>query len=282
MVWGEWWGDVLAQYFRTVEIFGDYVHNVDMTTHRPGAQVLHRAASVLRAISAHQDEGVATGTLAEAIGLSRSTVHRIVAALEEEGLVDYDSTTGRWFLGAELYVFGELARSRFELTNHAGRILEKLARDTGESAFLSVRRGFETVCLLQEQGSFPLRSFVLYEGIRFPLGVASAGLVLLAFMPDAQIRHYLTDARLDDNYGPAYTPEALWERIRDTRRRGYSINPGLIVEGSWGLGAAVASDASEPQWALSVTGVHSRFSPARIPELGKELMDAAHLLARTR
>ena len=52
---------------------------------------------------------------------------------------------------------------------------------TGESAFYSARRGNETVCLLREDGSFPIRSHVLHEGIRFPLGVASAGQVILAF-----------------------------------------------------------------------------------------------------
>ena len=56
----------------------------------------------------------------------------------------------------------------------------RLAVRTEESAFLSVRRGDETVCLIREDGAFPIRSFVLSEGVRFPLGVASAGLAILA------------------------------------------------------------------------------------------------------
>ena len=265
-----------------MEFCGEYVHNVDMTQHRPGAQALHRAASVIRVISAHSGDGLGIGAISEKTGLSRSTAHRLVSALEEEGFVEFDGRSGRWFLGVELFVFGELARNRFELANHAGRVLEKLSRNTGESAFLSVRRGMETVCLLQEQGSFPLRSMVLYEGIRLPLGVASAGLVLLAFMPDHDIQRYLDEVKLEDTFGASHRNTSVWERVRETRQRGYSVNPGLLVEGSWGLGAAVSSESRIPEWALSLTGVQSRFSPERISELGRELLDAAHLLAKAR
>ena len=68
--------------------------------------------------------------------------------------------------------------------------MRSLAVRTEESAFLSVRRGDETVCLLREEGSFPIRSFVLSEGVRFPLGVASAGLAILAFLPPHDVDAY--------------------------------------------------------------------------------------------
>ena len=39
------------------------------------------------------------------------------------------------------------------------------------------------MCVLREEGCFPVRSFVLHEGVRFPLGVASAGTAIMAFLP---------------------------------------------------------------------------------------------------
>nr|WP_286166859.1 hypothetical protein [Arthrobacter sp. AQ5-05] len=44
------------------------------------------------------------------------------------------------------------------------------------------------------------------------------------------------------------------------------MNPGLIVEGSWGMGTAVFDAADQPAWALSLTGIESRFSAGRQPE----------------
>lgn len=250
-----------------------------MSSARPGAQLLHRAAHILRTVSAVGQSGLSTADIAQGTGLSRSTAHRILQALEEEGFIDRDATRGLWFLGPEIYVLGGVAGHRFDVTAAAGEILRTLARETGESAFLSVRRGDETVCLLREEGSFPLRSFVLYEGVRFPLGVASAGLVLLSFHSDDEISGYLKRAGLRGQYGNAYSKDALWQRIHQTRKRGYSVNPGLIVEGSWGMGAAVFSRGGEPTFALSLTGVESRFVPSRQPVLGRILLESAHQLS---
>jgi len=250
-----------------------------MENPRPGVQVLHRASHILRALSAQGNQGVTTTEVSLRTHLARSTAHRLLSALHEEGLVDHDHHTGLWYLGPEMYVLGEVARSRFDITNLAKRTLKHLARETGESAFLSARRGDETVCLLREEGSFPLRSFVLHEGVRFPLGVASAGIALLAFESDDFIERYLARSSLEQAFGPSHAAPEVWQRVRETRTRGYSANPGLIVEGSWGMAAAVFSSSSEPSWALSLTGVESRFSATRLPSLGKLLMDAAHELS---
>ncbi|MBB4751002.1 hypothetical protein [Actinoplanes lobatus] len=77
------------------------------------------------------------------------------------------------------------------MTSTAREVLRSLAERTGESAFFSARRGGETVCLAEVEGSFPLRSHVLYEGLRLPLGVASAGLAILAYLP-LEAAHALT------------------------------------------------------------------------------------------
>ena len=158
--------------------------------------------------------------------------------------------------------------------------LSRLAEETGESAFFSIRRGAETVCLLREEGSFPVRSHVLHEGIRFPLGVASAGLAILSFLPERERHAYLEAADLADGYGDAHATGALRDRVRATRTRGYSVNPGLIVAGSWGLGAAVFDVREEPRWALSITGIETRLAPPRQRDLGELLLREAHDLSR--
>jgi DNA-binding IclR family transcriptional regulator len=155
----------------------------------------------------------------------------------------------------------------------------RLARETGESAFFSARRGDETVCVLAEEGSFPLRSHVLHVGIRFPLGVASAGLAILAHLPDADVDGYFARVRPEEGWGPAHAEPQIRARIAATRETGYAINPGLIVEGSWGMAAAVFDGNGAPAWALSLTGVETRFKPERRRELGDLLLHQAHLLS---
>jgi DNA-binding IclR family transcriptional regulator len=244
-----------------------------------GKQVLTRAAALLRAIAGGPSSGSSTTEAAKAAGLPRPTAHRLLTALDEEGMVDRNRQTGRWSLGPELYLLGASASSRYDITSQARGVIDLLALQTGESVFLSARRGDETVCVSSREGSFPLRSHVLYEGKRFPLGVASAGLAILTHLPSRDIDDYFARNDLQPQYGAAHSEEMVRERLARTRVTGYSVNPGLIVEGSWGIGAAVFDRQSRPAWALSVTGVETRFRARRIAEMGTLLLEQAHELS---
>jgi len=243
-----------------------------------GAQLVSKIGRILQAVAQHPD-GISAAAAAHATGLTRPTTHRLLTSLAAEGFVDHDASRGRWFLGPELYLLGSLASARYDIPDVARESVRLLARETGESAFFSARRGTETVCLLREEGSFPIRSFVLYEGVRFPLGVASAGLAILSYLPDEEIDSYLASADLESRWGAQHSAPAVRERIAATRETGYAVNPALILEGSWGMGAAVFDAAGRPAWALSLTGVESRFRPERQQELGALLLERAHVIS---
>jgi DNA-binding IclR family transcriptional regulator len=243
-----------------------------------GAQVVARVSAVLRALASVAPRGATTSEVATLAGLTRPTAHRLLSSLLAEGHADRDNRTAQWFLGPEIYVMGMLAAARFDVSDHALDSVRALAAATGESAFFSVRRQHETVCLLRSDGSFPIRSFVLREGTRFPLGVASAGLAILSYLTDEEIKRYLREFPPERQHGQAHSGEAILSRVRQTRERGYALNPGLIVEGDWGMAAAVFDSTGKPHWALSLTGVESRFRPARQQELGETLLAAAHEL----
>lgn len=236
--------------------------------------VLGRAASLLRTVSAQEPAGTTTADIARASGIARPTTHRLLSALAAEGLLDRDPD-GRWHLGPETYLLGTVAAPRYDATDQARPALRRLAAETGESAFFSVRRGNETVCLAREEGSFPIRSHVLHEGLRLPLGVASAGLAILAHADPAEVDKYLSSTELSVVYGAPHSEKAVRERVAATRHMGYAVNPGLLVEGSWGMAAAVFDRQSRPIAALSLTGVEHRFSPDRRPELGRLLLNEA-------
>lgn len=245
-----------------------------------GAQVVGRVAEVLRFVSQSMPEGCSTSQVAKRTDIARTTVHRLLTSLTHEGFIDRDQQTGRWFLGPEIYLMGNVAAERYDVSDIARHHLTALSEATGESAFLSMRRGNETVCMLRSDGSFPIRSFVLFEGKRFPLGVASAGLAILSFMPEETVDRYLATTDLAGQYGPEHSQAAIRERIAETRLNGYAVNPALIVEGSWGMGAAVFGPSGQPSWALSLTGIESRFSQERRPELGNLLLEHAHRLSQ--
>lgn len=241
--------------------------------------VVARVAALLGAVSAAEPAGASTTELGKSAQLARPTAHRLLSSLAEVGLIDRDAKTGRWLLGPEMYLLGAVAAHRYDVTDQARDVVHRLAAETGESAFLSARRGDETVCLLSVEGSFPLRSHVLREGIRFPLGVASAGLAILSHLPADEVDGYFSRARPAVDWGADHTEESIRARIEATHLTGYAVNPALIVEGSWGIAAAVFDQNGRPAWALSLTGVETRFKPDRRHELGTRLLEQAHVLS---
>jgi DNA-binding IclR family transcriptional regulator len=251
-----------------------------MTKDGSPPDVISRMGSVLRALSTSGAKGASTTEVARLAGLARPTAHRILASLMKQGFVDRDQRSGQWFLGPELYLLGIRAASRYDVSRYARASVHRLATVTGESAFFSARRGDETVCLLREDGSFPIRSFVLFEGARFPLGVVSSGIAVLSFLPDRDIDDFLGRVDLTVEWGESYSATALRERVLATRDLGYALNPGLVVEGSWGMAAAVFDGDGAPNWALTLTGVESRFRADRQPKLGRLLLDEAHTLSQ--
>jgi DNA-binding IclR family transcriptional regulator len=244
-----------------------------------GAQVVSRIAGLLR-IAGRRPEGCSLVELVRESGLTRPTVHRLLTSLAAEGLLDHDARTGHWVLGPEILLMGSVASARFPLEDIARPGLRRLAEETGESAFFSVRRGAETVCLLREEGSFPIRSFVLHEGVRFPLGVASAGTAILAFLPDSEQEQVLSEwAAHAGKFAEGHPEAVVRANLQQTRQLGYSVNPGLVLEGSWGMGAAVFDQANRPAWALSLTGIEPRFRGDRQEFLGRLLLEEAHRIS---
>lgn len=243
--------------------------------------VVGKVAALIKAVAAHEPEGGTTSAVARQAAIARPTAHRLLSALVDVGFVERDRETGHWLLGPEHYFLGAAASARYDVTAAAQPVVRRLALATGESAFFSARRGDETVCLVREDGSFPIRSHVLVEGLRFPLGVASAGLAILAYLPEREQEELITGRDLAAIHGPSHAAAPLRERLARTRSKGYALNPGLIVEGSWGMGAAVFDRDGQPAWALSLTGIEARFGKQRQHELGTLLLREAHQLTRS-
>ncbi|WP_256979177.1 MULTISPECIES: IclR family transcriptional regulator [unclassified Rhodococcus (in: high G+C Gram-positive bacteria)] len=127
--------------------------------------VLARAAAILNAVEACPRT---TGDLAKMLGLSASTVYRLVGEMvrysmlrrDNDGLVHPGDRFGTSTLGGL-----------------AVPILRRLRQETGESAQLWVLRGSHRLCLVSEDSEHELRAS-LPVGALLPLGAGSAGHVL--------------------------------------------------------------------------------------------------------
>src|SRR4051794_34919825 len=92
-------------------------------------QSVERAAALLRAVAAASGPSATATALAETVGLNRTTTWRILATLEQQGLVSLDRGTGRYALGFGLIdLAGQAGGASLVRSSHA--VLRRLTSET--------------------------------------------------------------------------------------------------------------------------------------------------------
>jgi DNA-binding IclR family transcriptional regulator len=155
------------------------------------AQTFVRAFMLLRSVAARKGDGASLSDLIASSGLTKPTVRRLLISLMDNGLVEQDPESRRYYVGPEVYALGLLAASRFEAPPEIAESVRTLARESDDAAMLSVEQGHYALCTLREDGKFPLRTHALQPGNRHPLGVGAAGLALLSARSDNEVDEIL-------------------------------------------------------------------------------------------
>ncbi|MFT6452152.1 MAG: DNA-binding IclR family transcriptional regulator [Halocynthiibacter sp.] len=185
---------------------------LDKPQNRNGIQVIGRAASILRALR-DDPQGMSLGQIADTVGLARSTVQRIVSALQEERLV-VTSGTGGIRLGPEITTLA--GATKFSIADLCRPLLTDLVRSCGETADLSCLRGPDMIFLDQVAGTHRLRA-ISSVGDVFPLTDTANGRAVLAMMPRDRAKK-LTEAEWVRRGTPGVWSEfaALLDRVEAT------------------------------------------------------------------
>lgn len=245
----------------------------------PGTQAISRALSVLRLVALSQQQGLYLGEVSEFLSLSKPTVHRLLTVLVSEGLVEQDSQTSKYFVGPECYALGRCAADRFGIVSAAHDSVVRIAHECGDSAFFSIRSDIYALCVQREDGSYPLKTHVLQPGSRHLLGAGAGSMAILSMLSDEYVEGYLHQygPLLERNY-ENMSVDRLRQQIMQAGSKGFSVNEGMVVPGSWGVGVAVRMPNGDVGGAISIAAVESRLPKSRQQELGEQLMIIARQL----
>ncbi len=221
-------------------------------------QVIARAATILRALE-DENAGLSLGQIAQRVNLARSTVQRIVAALECEKLVIAATPNGRVRLGPAILRLAASVRSDF--TAAARPFLEQLSAELHETVDLSTVKKDHLVFIDQVIGSQRLRT-VSAVGETFPLHCTANGKAYLA---------QLTDLGIEKLIGRSYearTPkthtrlDTLLEDIKAVRRAGVAFDCEEHTLGICAAGVALRDPLGNAV-AISVPVPSQRFESQR-------------------
>lgn len=220
---------------------------------RSGIQVIARAAAILRSLK-NENDGLSLGQIAERVDLPRSTVQRIVGALQAERFVIAASPDRGIRLGPEI---GALAKSaRIDVLEMLRPYLVDLARRTKETVDLAIFRSKRLVFVDQISGTHRLRT-VSFVGESFPLCNTANGKACLAKLSDKQVLARLADEKPSIAEDPA-SLQAYLAEIETVRSTGVAFDRDQHTVGISAVGAAFY-DLQGDLYAMSVPTPSSRF-----------------------
>lgn len=242
-----------------------------------GTQSISRAFALLNVF---RDEGGDLGVvqLADRLGLTLSTAHRIARALVVEGYLAQHEGRERYRLGPQALLLGQAAQRAMGI-DVARPIMQRLADSTQESVNLGLLDGDHAIVIQRIESSQPLR-FSMDVGARIELHATSVGKSLLAF--NDELRGYvdtLGDPLVRLTNKTHSTRAGLRKDLDQIRRRGWSTDDEESMLGVRCVAAPVVDTDGQARAAVAVQAPAVRMPGRRFGRLGPEVRRAADEIA---
>jgi DNA-binding IclR family transcriptional regulator len=255
----------------------------DEDSANPGAhQNIARAALTLDALASAGSSGLRLTDIVRITGLNKTVAHRCLAGLVAHGLASYEQDGALFFLGDRIFAWVSKAHERYELAERVAPHLRRLADELEDTIYFFLRRGDEVVCYGRAEGSFPIKTLTVNVGDRRPLGVGGGSLSIAAFLPDEEVDRLVREQatarkkfRISD--------DMLRKDVAKTRKTGFAIMEGHIVEGMTGIGVPIRNESGVPVASLSIAAISPRLEgPRRQQVVARLKAEAAAVETRLR
>lgn len=252
-----------------------------MTKSYSGTQAVVRALRLLKIFDSQQAEW-GLNELLEVAKLNKTTLFRLLSALESEGLLQR-TENGTYRLGAEVIALGGRAMRHNPLRVVARPLMSQLANRTKERITLEMLvtnwDGTHAMLVLDEVKSAHLLGVNQFIGSRLPIHATSTGKALLAFLPEDELEIVLQQ-KLATITPQTLTSETQLRPVLTTiRQQGYATAMSELEIGLMATAAPIFNYEGEPIAALSIVGPSVRVDETRLHQLAQEAKSVASTIS---
>lgn len=194
----------------------------------PGAERLSSVATAARILREFGGPSTQLGVshLARRVGVAKSTAHRVIWTLVEEGLLEKVDETGLFRLSPTMRSLGASAETAQRLHEAATIPLDRLRAKTPGTLHLAVLDGSDVLYVERREGAGAIQVFRAV-GRRNAAYMTSSGKVLLAFLPPEQQERLVEGMRLTPRTERTITSkQQLMSALARVRRQGFAENRG--------------------------------------------------------
>ena len=236
-------------------------------------QAVDRAMALLRRLA--EGPGMTLSELSAAAGEAPATVYRVLMTLQSHDVVESEGIGQVWHVGGGAFRIGSAFLRRTKVVERARGVMDRLMRETGETANLGIENHDEVLFLSQVETQHAIRAFFA-PGTRAPMHVSGIGKALLAWYPANRVEKIMRDQGLAGFTALSITsPEALERDLERTRERGFAIDDQERAEGMRCVAAPIFNAHGEAVAGLSVSGPAFRLPLSATDRIGALVRAAA-------
>ncbi|MDO8769652.1 MAG: helix-turn-helix domain-containing protein [Burkholderiaceae bacterium] len=246
---------------------------------RTGTQSLGRGIKLMRIVAARPQFGWRLSDLAAVCSLDKATVHRMLACLVEERLVEQRASDRHYVPGPLMYELGLALPDQAQFQRRAEATLLAFSRRMAGVALLLLRSGNEYVCSIRS-GKLSLSGLMVNPGTRRPLFTSVGGVAILQTLAAEELQRVLEENIKQEI---AYRGTGRLEALKKMRERsdmyGFGVNLGDVVAGLHAFAVPVQNSLGDAFAALCLMGPAELYGKENLQDLRNELQVTADLIA---
>ncbi|WP_020573206.1 IclR family transcriptional regulator [Actinopolymorpha alba] len=241
---------------------------------RRGVQSIDRAVTILRCFDSRRPE-LGISDIARMTGLSTSTTHRLLAALQDNGLVR-QTRDRRYALGPLLVQLARSGAVPTTVREAALPAMHRLRDDVDETIGLHVLLPTrERAVIDQVESRQPLRRTYTEFGAPIPLPLGAPGKALLAYLPHDMQETVLAQPIPAATPSTPTDPASLRAQLVEIRRHNIAMSYSERTSGIHTIASVIFDGADLPVASISISAPAVRMSDERMRELGPRVATAA-------
>lgn len=227
-----------------------------------------RALAILRFLARSQDP-VGVNPMARELDLVPSTCLHILRVLQDEGMVDFDSTTKRYSIGIGILPLARSALQRNSFSTLIQPRLSDLSQTFGVTSIATqLAEPNQMIVVALSQSTLPFRLQVDL-GSRFPALISATGRLFAAFNATDEAALKTGFDKLVWDHPPAF--ETWLEEVHDARERGYSVDQGTYISGVTVVAVPVFGLNRTMTRSIVAIGISERLQDKEIPKLAQAM-----------
>ncbi len=238
-------------------------------------QTVEKALELLEILT--EETGDATlPHLANKLGISRNKAFRLLATLENKGLVEREEWSGNYRLGLASVEMAHRFLNCASLIRHAHPIMEGLAKKHDEAVYMTVLRGEEVLFLDMVDCARQVKAAPML-GKRFPFFTNAAGKAIKALESRDMFEKFAKRRRSKES-GPDLI--RLEDELNRIREQGVAVDLEGLGDGIISVAVAVRDYAGKVVGALTMLGPSFRMVADRLEsEIIPSLREGAEMLS---